>query len=153
MLRIGALPWQAILAHAVNAYPEECCGALTGRKDSEGATVTLSSPLENLAQGDRRRRYQVRMEDLLRVQSRARDAGLELLGIYHSHPDTPAFFSPLDLENACPWYTFLIVSIRDGVFDHARCWRVGPSATSAEEESLIVEAGAAIASKRTRLAP
>jgi proteasome lid subunit RPN8/RPN11 len=118
-VRISGTAWAVMLAHARAAYPEECCGAMLGA----GGEVSLALPLENAAAESRRTRYQIRPEDLLEATREARQRGLEILGVYHSHPDRDAYFSETDLKNCCPWYLYLVLSIRDGVFDHARCWR------------------------------
>ena len=50
---------------------------------------------------------------MLRAQE-ARAAGLDLIGIFHSHPDCDAYFSKTDLENSCPWYSFVVLSVKGG---------------------------------------
>ena len=41
-------------------------------------------------------------------------AGGELLGFYHSHPDHPARPSQYDLDHAWPFFSYVIVSVRGG---------------------------------------
>ena len=67
----------------------------------------------------------------------ARRRKLELIGIYHSHPDCDAYFSETDLKNSCPWYSFVVISIQNGRFDHANCWLPDADQTQAEKEELI----------------
>jgi len=93
-------------------------------------------PLENAYHGSQKDRYQIRPEDLLAADRQARRAGLELIGIYHSHPDCDAYFSETDLKNSCPWYSFVVVSIREGRFDHAKSFRPNADQTAAEPEEL-----------------
>ena len=137
MIQIEPDPWRVMLAHARASYPGECCGAMLGRVTDASKLVTDALPLENVFPGPRRERYQLRSEDLLEAEREARRRGLKLIGIYHSHPDREAYFSPVDLQNSCPWYYFLVLSIRGGEFDHARCWRPDDGQTRAEEEELI----------------
>ena len=48
--------------------------------------------------------------------------GLEILGVWHTHPDHPARPSPTDLAAAWKGYTYLILSVRrKGVVD-VRAW-------------------------------
>ena len=61
---------------------------------------------------------------------------MDLVGIFHSHPDEDAYFSSTDLKNSCPWYSFVVMSVRNGVIDYARCFRPDPEQTTAEEEEL-----------------
>ena len=66
----------------------------------------------------------------------ARKQGLELIGIYHSHPDCDAYFSGTDLKNSCPWYSFVVLSIKHGEFDHANSWLPDADQTRAGKEQL-----------------
>jgi sulfur-carrier protein adenylyltransferase/sulfurtransferase len=136
MIRIEPQPWSDMLAHAVRAYPEECCGALLGRAGAAERLVTQAVPLANVFEGPRSKRYRIAPEDLLKVEHLARDSGLSVIGIYHSHPDHDAYFSEADLKDSCPWYSFVVLSLRGGRFDHALCWRPDASQTRAEAESL-----------------
>jgi proteasome lid subunit RPN8/RPN11 len=140
MIRIEREAWAAIAGHARGAYPDECCGAMLGRADGGATSVSVAVPLENTYEGPQRDRYRIRPEDLLAVDRQARGAGLELIGIYHSHPDCDAYFSKTDLENSCPWYSFLVVSVRGGRIDHANCWRANADQTAAEPEELAYPA-------------
>ena len=85
----------------------------------------------------RRARYELRPEDLLRADREARERKLDLIGIYHSHPDCDAYFSETDLKNSCPWYSFVVLSIQNGRFDHANSWLPNAEQTQAEKEELI----------------
>ena len=81
-------------------------------------------------------RYVLRNEDLLAADAEARKRGLDLIGIYHSHPDCDAYFSETDLKNSCPWYSFVVISIKQGEFDHANSWLPDPDQTKADKEEL-----------------
>jgi len=75
-------------------------------------------------------------QDLLEADKKARTAGLDLIGIFHSHPDCDAYFSKTDLENSCPWYSFVVLSVKSGKFDHAASFLPNPDQTAAEKEEL-----------------
>jgi proteasome lid subunit RPN8/RPN11 len=136
VIRIEPEAWAAILAHAGRTYPEECCGAMLGRHDSGGKCVTRAVPLENAYGGPKTNRYELRPENLLETEKLARGEGLVSIGIYHSHPDCDAYFSETDLKNSCPWYSFVVLSMRGGRFDHANSWLPDADQTSAEREPL-----------------
>jgi len=136
MIRVDPDAWQAMVRHARATYPHECCGAMLGSIADDRKTVTVSLPLENAFAGAQERRYELRPEDLLRADKEARSRGLDLVGIYHSHPDCDAYFSETDLKNSCPWYSFVVLSIRDGAFDHANSWLPDAEQTKAEREEL-----------------
>jgi proteasome lid subunit RPN8/RPN11 len=136
MLRIEPAAWSDILAHVEQTYPEECCGAMLGGDSGGEKLVRRAVPIENAYPGSRKTRYEIRPEDLLAATHLARQSGLDLVGIYHSHPDREACFSVTDLENSCPWYAFVVVSIHGGRFDHAQCWLPNQDRTSAAAEPL-----------------
>jgi len=136
MIRIENQPWEVMLSHASEAYPDECCGAMLGAVDGD-KTVRMALPMENVSQGPKRSRYELRPEDLLGAEKRARQEGMDLIGIYHSHPDCDAYFSETDLKNSCPWYSFVVLSVRGGGFDHANCWLPNADQTGADKEELI----------------
>lgn len=125
-----------MIAHAQAAYPDECCGAMLGRMEGSNKTVSIALRLENVSQGSRRARYELRPEDLLHADREARRRDMDLIGIYHSHPDCGAYFSETDLKNSCPWYSFVILSIAKGAFDHANSWLPDAERTAAEKEEL-----------------
>lgn len=136
MIHIEAGPWRDMVAHAEAAYPDECCGAMLGEAAASGKRVTTALPLENAHEGPRRTRYELRPEDLLRAEREARERGLRVIGIYHSHPDAGAYFSETDLKNSCPWYSFVVLSVKSGRFDHAKSWLPDYDQTRAEQEPL-----------------
>ena len=137
MIRIESEPWEAMVAHARRTYPNECCGAMLGSLDDGGKTVREAMPLENAFVGVQSARYELRPEDLLAADKAARERQMDLIGIYHSHPDCGAYFSETDLKNSCPWYSFVVLSIQRGEFDHANSWLPNAEQTEAAKEELI----------------
>ncbi len=137
MIKIDKQAWDLMVAHAEDKFPNECCGAMIGRIDDHSKNVTAAVPLENAYAGAQGARYELRPEDLLEADRRARAAGLDLIGIFHSHPDCDAYFSKTDLENSCPWYSFVVLSVKKGKFDHAASFLPNADQTAAEKEELI----------------
>lgn len=80
---------------AERARPNECCGVLAGRD----GRVTAVLPVPNTAE-DARRRYEMDPAELWAARRRARDAGLDVVGFYHSHPTTAPLPSARDLARA-----------------------------------------------------
>jgi proteasome lid subunit RPN8/RPN11 len=136
MIRIEVEPWQVMVAHARETYPNECCGAMLGHLDDGSKIVRVAMPLENAFAGAKAARYELRPEDLLAADRAARERSLDLIGIYHSHPDCDAYFSTTDLKNSCPWYSFVVLSIHKGEFDHANSWLPNADQTEAAKEEL-----------------
>jgi proteasome lid subunit RPN8/RPN11 len=136
MIRIQPDAWTEMVAHARATYPNECCGAMLGSNNGE-KTVQVAMPLKNAFEGAQATRYELHPEDLLAADRAARDRGMDLIGIYHSHPDCDAYFSQTDLKNSCPWYSFVVLSVRNGEFHHANSWLPNAEQTEAAKEELI----------------
>ena len=125
-----------MVAHARATYPNECCGAMLGTTDGEKKIVVESIQLRNAFEGAQAARYKLRPEDLLAADKAARERSMDLIGIYHSHPDCDAYFSKTDLQNSCPWYSFVVLSIKQGEFDHANSFLPNFDQTDAPKEEL-----------------
>lgn len=136
MIRIEREAWEKMLEHAQACYPDECCGALLGTAGDGARTVRIALPLENAFPGGKRTRYELRPEDLLLAHREARSRGMDLVGIFHSHPDCDAYFSETDLKNSCPWYSFVVLSVRQGRFDHACSFLPNADQTEAAREGI-----------------
>lgn len=126
-----------MVAHAESTFPNECCGAMLGKNGSDKKLVTEAIAFDNAFRGEQAAHYEISPEDLFAADKAARERGLDLIGIYHSHPDCDAYFSKTDLENSCPWYSFVVLSIKAGKFDHANSFLPDYDQTQAEREELI----------------
>jgi len=102
-----------IINHARSTYPEECCGFLLGR-DSDPRIIMRALSAQNTNRDSRKNRFNIDPMELVRADEDARRANLDLIGIYHSHPDASSQPSEVDLENAWPCYTYLVVSVQNG---------------------------------------
>jgi len=122
----------SIRAHGSETYPNECCGALIGR---EGA-VSAVFALPNTTEEGPRRRFLVRPQDYKDAERRASEVGGELLGFYHSHPDHPARPSQYDLDHAWPFFSYVIVSVREGVSGDMTSWRLRDDRSDFDQEEL-----------------
>jgi proteasome lid subunit RPN8/RPN11 len=136
MIKVEAKPWTAMVQHAERTYPNECCGAMLGRLEDGTKLVVDAVPLENSFAGEQGERYELRPEDLLAADKAARQHGLDLIGIFHSHPDCDAYFSQTDLKISCPWYSFVVLSVKGGKFDHANSFLPDMEQTKADPEEL-----------------
>jgi proteasome lid subunit RPN8/RPN11 len=122
----------AIRRHGSEAYPNECCGALIGR---DGVTFSAYA-LPNTTEEGPRRRFRVRPEDYREAERQASQAGGELLGFYHSHPDHPARPSQYDLDHAWPFFSYVIVSVREGEPRDMTSWRLRDDRSAFDQEDL-----------------
>ena len=98
--------------------------------------VTEAVPLTNSFAGAQRDRYEIKKDDLLAAEQAARDRGVDVIGIFHSHPDCDAYFSETDLKNSCPWFSFVVMSVQAGRFHHANSFVPDLDQTRAELEEL-----------------
>src|SRR5260370_39055266 len=109
---------------------------MLGMIEAGSTCVVEALAFENASPGPRAAGSESRPEDLLPADREARRRNMDLVGIYHSHPDCGAYFSETDLKNSCPWYSFVVLSIQKGEFDHANSCLHNPEQTSAEKEEL-----------------
>ena len=99
-------------------------------------------PLVNRREDSPRNRFSVSSRDVIEAEKAAGMRGLEVIGWYHSHPDHPAKPSEYDREHAWPWYSYIIVSVRERVAREMRSWRLEDSRERYVEQEIeeVVEA-------------
>jgi proteasome lid subunit RPN8/RPN11 len=136
MIKIEQAAWDVMVSHAESTFPNECCGAMLGTVDSDEKVVRVATPVKNAFTGAQGAHYEISPQDLLEADAAARKEGLDLIGIFHSHPDCDAYFSETDLKNSCPWYSFVVLSIQKGKFHHANSFLPDPDQTRADKEEL-----------------
>ena len=99
----------AMISHAREAAPAECCGLIGGDAEQKARTIYR---LRNVtATPDRA--YEAAPEDLFTAQRQMRERGEELLAIYHSHPRA-VDPSPSETDVRLAYYpsaTYLIVGL------------------------------------------
>lgn len=127
-MRIGRADWDAMVDHAQEEAPNECCGYLRAR---DGAVEEVFR-----AVSVRRSRYSYELDPhSLLAANDLDDAGFEV-GIYHSHPRSPAEPSQTDINLAhYPQWTYLIVSLRH--LPRIRAWHIRDGLV--EEEPVEIE--------------
>jgi proteasome lid subunit RPN8/RPN11 len=138
-----------MVRHAVQEFPNECCGLLAGRikTDAQGesiATVEERFPLVNeLASPVEFTSEPRSMFEAVRSMDRR---GLATLAVYHSHPTSDAIPSNKDLERSYDAGVMnLIVSLNTGTPRVDAWWLVGARYEKAPWE-LVEDDGAATAS-------
>ena len=124
----------AIRAHGRETFPHECCGAMLGKD----GVVQEAYALPNTTEEGPRRRFLVRPNDYRLAEKRATDAGLDLLGFYHSHPDHPARPSQYDLDHAWPFFSYVIVSVMGGEDKLLTSWRLQDDRSAFDEEPVQI---------------
>ena len=117
------------------SYPFEACGLMLGHTVDRQVKVEQILHARNLSIGRLRDRYLLDPDDFLAADRVARDAGLEIVGIWHSHPDAQARPSSTDLERAWKGYSYLIVSVTTMRVVDFRSWRLAEGRF--QEESIL----------------
>lgn len=127
-----------VRAHLEAGYPNEACGALVGRLaagDGRHEVVEFHA-MRNTVTDRPWDRYNLDPLEQLRVQKDAESRGLEIIGFVHSHPDHPPVPSVFDTEQAWPFYSYVVASVRQGTLAEARSWRLDEETRSFLEEPL-----------------
>jgi len=121
------------------AYPEEGAGLLLGEVVADGKFVheilTLPNVREESARGNR---YLISPEDCMNGEQQAALQDLEVLGVYHSHPDHPSQPSEFDRQWAWPSFSYLITSVASGEAQGSRAWRLTEDRSSFIEEPIKI---------------
>jgi proteasome lid subunit RPN8/RPN11 len=99
---------QRIRELAVAAYPDEGCGVLVGRRDGTRMVIVDATSARNMWTERSADRYDLDPGDFLRADRDARSRGLDVSGIWHSHPDHPARPSQFDTDRAWLDYVYII---------------------------------------------
>lgn len=129
-----------IRSHGEDTYPEECCGFLLGRLDADANVVVAARRAVNRNENRRVDRYVIDPDDYREADLEARKAGLDIVGMYHSHPDHPARPSSTDLAQATfPGYTYVIVSVENGRAADLTAWSLADDRTRFDPETIATD--------------
>ncbi len=131
-LRLDDATIAEINARARAVYPHEACGLLVGREGGARTLVERVVSCRTLAVDRLADRYVLDPDDFRAADEAARREGLDIVGIWHTHPDHPARPSETDLEAAWQGYSYLIVSVPSTGVTERRAWRL-------EDERFIEE--------------
>ena len=137
-LHLAKQALEGIRAHGERGYPNEICGLLLGKNENGQHTVTTLMAVENsFERGEQYHRYLITPDAMLKAERLARQEHLDVLGVYHSHPDAPAQPSLYDRDHAA-WTTwdYIIVSVRGGKVAELRAWRLLDDRSSFVEEDV-----------------
>lgn len=120
-----------------DAYPEEGCGYLVGAPG--GRRFRRAIPTRNVHPGPRTSRYLVDALEFIELEEDLDAKSEAILGIFHSHPKSPAVPSATDLAAALPDLYYLIHDATEGVLGPIRAWRLTPAGGAFEEVPLTEE--------------
>jgi len=139
ILKISPELLAQIHTHGQESYPEEGAGLLLGSSNGNSRRVTAILKLTNAREDQaRHNRYLITAHDMLRGEQEAMKLGLDIVGIFHSHPDHPNHPSEFDRDWAMPWYSYIITSVQTGEAVASRSWRLTDDRQHFEEEKIRV---------------
>ncbi len=127
---------ERIRMHASDEYPHECCGLILGNADQDRKKALDLSPQENTREDSPHNRYLITPRAMFLAEREARKRGLDIIGVYHSHPDHPARPSEFDREHAVPWYSYVIVSVSANAARDLTCWVLSDDRSTFHEETI-----------------
>lgn len=137
-LKISSSLIDDIRTHAEEVYNHECCGALLGIEQDGERVIHSVVRMKNITSEDPQRRYSIDPFELLEVEDVAEAQRLEVLGIYHSHPDHSSRPSKFDRDHAFPFLSYLIISVYNGKVKDITSWRL-PKRNKSEFEKERIE--------------
>lgn len=134
MLHISRKTEIEILADALRSFPDECCGFMFGTENGEERTISEIQIVNNAKVGDKRRRFEITPFDYMKAEQYAEANNLLLLGVYHSHPNHPSVPSEHDRVVAQPYFSYLIIAVRENEFVSLQSWRLNDDFQFDEEQ-------------------
>lgn len=128
-----------IFGQLEGAYPNEGGGFLLGNLHDGLVVVEDIMQVENVfAIDEQHHRYAMRPQDWMRLEDEAEARGLQLIGYYHSHPDSPAIPSEYDREHALPNFVYVITSVSMGRSQDMRVWTLRADRSAFDQLSLEI---------------
>jgi len=139
-LYIDKLAYEPISAHAEEGYPNEICGVLLGKNAGGKRTVHAIMRIENSFEADEQyHRFLITPEEMFKAERLARQQRLDVLGVYHSHPNEEARPSEYDRDHAA-WtaWAYIIASVRSGCTEGIRAWKLREDRSAFDEDELDI---------------
>lgn len=150
VLKLCSHHFEAICKHGESTYPNECCGLLLGQVSNGSKTVvevratanvwdTQAAELfeEQESKASNQSNYAISPQTMLQVQKEMRDRNLQIIGIYHSHPNSAAIPSECDRLYAWEQYSYIIVSVIAGKAQELLSWELDSEYRFQAEEIAI----------------
>ena len=114
-------------------YPLETCGLLLGTTNNNQREVIAACQARNLNRDRAGDRFEIDPDDFMAADTAVRHVGLEVVGVWHSHPDHPAEPSETDRASAWPNWSYLILSVTATGVAASRSWALTTGRAFKEE--------------------
>ena len=103
---------QILSIEAIDKKPNESCALLFGKKDNDKILINEIFIAENIEKSPVN--FTISNEQLIQGYKMAEDKGLEVIGIFHSHPDSDPYPSTTDKKfmeiNPVAWVIFSVMT-------------------------------------------
>lgn len=120
--------------HLESGYPNEACGVMLGK----AGVITEIVSADNQRTDSARNRYLIDPLMYMKIEREADKRGLDVIGIYHSHPDVAARPSKFDLDHAWPNLSYLIVSVCKGKAVESNSWLLREDRSAFDQEAVEI---------------
>jgi proteasome lid subunit RPN8/RPN11 len=92
---------------------------------------------ENTHEDERSRRFLIDPREYIAFEKRADERDMDILGVYHSHPDHPAEPSEYDRDHAWPGWSYIIASVSGEEIKDLRSWLLKDDRSGYTEEEIV----------------
>ena len=114
-----------MVACAEAGYPEEVAGLLLGSSRDGRIHILRFLRVRNSLEAEARAySYQISSSDWQQGERDASQLAMELVGVFHTHPDHPSRPSSTDLEFALPNFIYIIAAIHRRKLASMRAWQL-----------------------------
>ena len=128
----------SFIVHGEKEYPHECCGFILGHfKGDESIGVTYL-PASNVKEENRERRFLIDPMAYQTAEDAADKQGMSVISIVHSHPDHPDKPSDFDRIHAWPGFSYIIISVKNGMTASYRSWQLNENREFFVEENINI---------------
>jgi proteasome lid subunit RPN8/RPN11 len=126
------------LQAVVESTEEETCGFIFGKEDGDVRHVTSLMEVKNISSFNKKKHFEIAAQDYLHAEYFAEHNNLQLLGVFHSHPNSPALPSETDRLAAQPYFSYFILSVKNKKFETIRSWNLDERFQFQEESLSII---------------
>jgi len=133
--------WAELRKQSEAAYPFEGCGLLLGALDKHKKATRLVMMKNTLRdEGRGRFDFQFSPQEFAEKQLAADRENLDIVGIFHTHPDHPPRPSPTDASQPMlsGWIN-VIASVHGGRFKDAKAWYRDDEQQPFSESEIVLE--------------
>ncbi len=139
MLKIKEELIKEIQKQGEEGYPYEICGFILGKIDYQSGEREAEEiyQVENQNKERANDRFEINPKDYLKVENYADEKGIQIIGIYHTHPDHPDRPSQTDLMFAQPDMSYIIMTVKEGKASNWRSWELEGNKFIEEKVEII----------------